>query len=115
MTTNISRISGPVSFYYLKPKDSSGNLPLILLFGDVHFSYDNMCTDCTCEDEKNCCHAIYDDNFLKKLEKLARPNRPIDFYVEYFDNIYTRGFFESPLEKFIEPRFTFCYRHTVKN
>jgi hypothetical protein len=113
MTTNISRISGPVSFYYLKPKDSSGNLPLILLFGDVHFSYDNMCTDCTCEDEKNCCHAIYDDNFLKKLEKLAKPNRPIDFYIEFFDNFDKGVFFGSPLDKFMEFKFTFCYRHAV--
>ncbi len=108
-----SRISGPVSFYYLKPKDSSSTLPLFLLFGDIHFSYDDMCTNCTCEDEKNCCHAIYDKDFLKKIEKLAKPNRPIDFYIEFFGE--TEKVSTGPLHNFMEPEFQNCYKHTLKN
>ena len=37
----MSKISGPVSMYYLKP--ISNDMPIILLFGDHHFSYDHMC------------------------------------------------------------------------
>jgi hypothetical protein len=106
-----NRISGPVSIYYLKPNNNS--LPLFLLFGDIHGSYENMCSECTCEDAKNCCHAIYDKAFLKKIEKLAKPNRPIDFYTEYFEDSYTQ--FKGPLEKFLEPEFQACYKRTLKN
>ncbi len=106
-----SRISGPVSMYYLKPNDSS--LPLFLLFGDYHFSYDNMCSKCTCDNTKTCCHTVYDTNFLTKLEKLARPQTPVDFYVEYFDD-NEGGSFNSPLDKFREPAFQTCYKRTLK-
>ena len=109
----VNRISGPVSFYYLKPKDSSSTLPLFLLFGDVHESYENMCSECTCEDKKKCCHAIYDKAFLKKIEKLAKPDRPIDFYTEHFED--SDGLFNGPLDKFMEPEFQACYKRTLKN
>ena len=107
-----SQISGPVSMYYLKPNDSS--LPLFLLFGDIHNSFDNMCSECTCEERKRCCHRIYDIDFLKKIEKLSRPQRPVDFYIEYFE-ADDDGAFESPLDHFREPNFRNCYRRTVKN
>lgn len=111
--TDLNRISGPVSMYYLKPKDSSSTLPLFLLFGDKHGSDENMCSDCTCEDSKRCCHLISDKEFLKKIEKLARPDRPIDFYIEYFAE--TTGVFESILDDFREPEFQTCYKRTLKN
>jgi hypothetical protein len=112
----IKQISGPVSMYYLKPiNDYIGmhGMPMFLLFGDMHDSYENMCSDCTCEDSKKCCHIIYDIEFLKKIEKLARPHRPIDFYIEFFEE--TTGIFASPLDDFREPEFQACYKRTLKN
>ena len=73
----INRISGPVSMYYLTPslrelhnyKEENIDLPLIILFGDHHYSRENMCPNCDC-DEKSCCYEIYHTDFLKELDKL---------------------------------------------
>lgn len=108
----ITHISGPVSMYYLKPNDSS--LPLFLLFGDIHGSYDNMCPNCTCDDREGCCQYIHSISFLKKLESLAKPDVPIDFYTEYFEDD-DDGAFESPLDRFRQPDFQNCYKRTSKN
>jgi len=102
----MSKVSGPVSMYYLKP--ISNDMPLILLFGDHHFSYDNMC-ECN-----SCCHEIYSPCFLKKLDRLSTPSRPVDFYVEYFDDTDDTGSFRSPLDKFRSPVFQSCYKKTMK-
>jgi len=117
----MSKISGPVSMYYLKP--ISNDMPLILLFGDHHFSYDNMCptrrSSMTRYSEKEgskgneVSFEIYSPYFLKKLDRLATPSRPIDFYVEYFDDT-DNGSFGSPLDKFMEPAFQPCYKRTIK-
>ena len=72
----INRISGPVSMYYLTPslrelhnyKEENIDLPLIILFGDHHYSRENMCPNCDC-DEKSCCYEIYHTDFLKELDK----------------------------------------------
>ena len=118
----MSKISGPVSMYYLKP--ISNDMPLILLFGDHHFSYDNMCptrrSSMTSYSENEgskrnyVSFEIYSPFFLKKLEKLSTPSRPVDFYVEYFDDGDETGSFNSPLDKFREPAFQPCYKRTVK-
>jgi hypothetical protein len=57
----ITSISGPVSFYYLRPTKQvydDGNkeyddcnkeyFPLIVLFGDTHRSDNNYCNPCEC-------------------------------------------------------------------
>jgi hypothetical protein len=98
--------------YYLKPNDSS--LPLFLLFGDIHGSYDNMCPNCTCDDREGCCQYIHSISFIKKIESLAQPDVPIDFYIEYFEDD-DDGAFESPLDRFRQPDFQYCYKRTVKN
>jgi len=85
----INRISGPVSMYYLTPslrelhnyKEENIDLPLIILFGDHHYSRENMCPNCDC-DEKSCCYEIYHTDFLKELDKIAK-SFPIDFYTEF--------------------------------
>lgn len=116
----MSKISGPVSMYYLKP--ISNDMPLILLFGDHHFSYDNMCDSnensskrATTSDSARRRNEveIYSPGFLKQLDKLSTPSRPIDFYVEYFDDT-DNGSFNSPLDKFTEPLFQPCYKRTIK-
>jgi hypothetical protein len=86
----IHRISGPVGMYYLRPKsdlflmDKRQNLPLILLFGDIHRDDTGMCDDCSCtaDGSNSCCHRIYDKEFLQELDKLA-DKYPVDFYTEY--------------------------------
>ena len=116
---SINKISGPVSMYYLKPnyeiiKDNHINLPLFLLFGDFHFSYDNMCSECTCEKtSKTCCSKIYSGDFIKTINNLSTPTRPIDFYTEYFDDNDDGGF-DGPLDKFREPEFQPCYKKDIK-
>ena len=76
----ISNISGPVVCYYLKPdkkifknlKNYGIELPLLLLFGDIHGSSDEMCTDC---ENSEGCYRIYDENLLKLLDSLSSINK----------------------------------------
>ena len=134
----MSKVSGPVSMYYLKP--ISNDMPIILLFGDHHFSYDNMCNIASSDlngrsnegrsngrsnerrsNEVRYSHKmprtneleIYSPIFLKQLDNLSTPSRPVDFYVEYFDDT-DNGSFDSPLDKFTEPIFQPCYKRTMK-
>jgi hypothetical protein len=107
-----TRLSGAVSMYYLKPIVDNINLPLVALLGDIHGSYNGMCSKCECE-TNDCCHRIYDKSFLQKLNKLSTTENPIDFYVEYF-NDNNEGEFNSPLDKFRTPSFQSCYKHTIK-
>ena len=107
------RLSGAVSLYYLKPTANDKNLPLVALFGDIHGSYNGMCSNCTCDTKTDCCHRIYDKSFLQKLNRLSTTSNPIDFYVEYFDDNHD-GEFNSPLDKFRTPSFQSCYKRTLK-
>jgi len=107
-----TRLSGAVSMYYLKPIVDNINLPLVALLGDIHGSYDGMCSKCKCE-TTDCCYRIYDKSFLQKLNKLSTAANPIDFYVEYFDDNHS-GEFNSPLDKFRTPSFQSCYKQTLK-
>lgn len=85
----VSRISGPVSMYYLKPNiifyDSYHqlgiDLPLILLFGDVHRSESGLCDSCECTSPDACCKLIHDKEFIKQFDKIAQET-PVDFYTE---------------------------------
>ena len=86
--TNITKISGPVSMYYLRPKQEiydnggSDNFPLFLLFGDVHESTNNSCDPCNDTDKNSSCYRLSDEKFLKLLDTLSSDNLPIDFYTE---------------------------------
>lgn len=91
---NIQKINGPVSMYYLKPRPHVWNrykkegieLPLLLLWGDIHEHRSGMCENCSCDTEneskKNCCMALHDERFLKEMDELAKVT-PIDFYTEF--------------------------------
>lgn len=91
----IRNISGPVVCYYLKPteeifeifKNYGIELPLLLLFGDVHGSSDEMCTDC---ENSEGCYRIYDENLLKLLDTLSSDKYPVDFYVETSEELYEK-------------------------
>ena len=81
--TNIQRLSGPIGFTFLRPRNDIKSLPLIVLFGDEHESYERNCMNCDCNRNKNgCCYTITDPNFLRILDTLADDNHPVDFYVE---------------------------------
>ena len=82
----VKKISGPVSLYYLKPPTDfyfkykgQINMPLVLLFGDLHQSYDNLCEPCNHDDG---CMEIYSPAFLTLLDNLSTLESPIDFYTE---------------------------------
>jgi|LauGreDrversion4_2_1035121.scaffolds.fasta_scaffold29447_2 hypothetical protein len=70
----IHRISGPSSYCLLLPPLES-TLPIQLLFGDVHRSFENPCD----EDEKHT-YKIHEE-FLTLLDKVAKVF-PIHFYTE---------------------------------
>ena len=64
-------------------KETKENLPLVLLWGDVHRDDSEKCEDCTCNTgDIECCYNIYDKPFLQELDKLAT-EYPVDFYTEY--------------------------------
>lgn len=79
----IKKISGPVSMYYLRPTLLNG--PPILLFGDSHHSYENICEPCE-NNENNGnnddCYSISDPSFITKFDECAMENMPIDLFVE---------------------------------
>lgn len=86
----ITSISGPISFYYLRPTQevySDGNgkyFPLVFLFGDKHRSTMNYCSPCNCSlDSEFCCYKLSDPSFLSSIDQLAS-TYAIDFYTETF-------------------------------
>ena len=74
-----NKISGPISFHILKPKNKNMSkyiLPLIILFGDKHFS-----------DEYRCDNNIYTldmmNIFLKEIDELSNKNNyKTDIFIE---------------------------------
>ncbi len=81
----IQQISGPVSMYYLKPKDDAYEayrkegitLPLVLLFGDRHYSREGACQPCT----EPTCTTLTGRPWIHVLEGLGTVY-PIDFFTE---------------------------------
>lgn len=66
----IKHMSGPVSIHYLTPSDKhkDKNLPLVLLFGDIHGDFDNVCSSDENEEKKSKTYAIYDEKFIKLID-----------------------------------------------
>jgi hypothetical protein len=114
----IKSISGPVSFYYLKPINSSESkyFPLIVLFGDYHRSKDNICNNCKCENKKNCCYTISDKNFLSLLDSLVYDDKyPVDFYTETFLLGTSIGFKNGFMEDLTTGNMMTCYHKNLKH
>lgn len=110
---NIEKISGPVTCYYLKPKYDKFlefhmndiDLPLLLLFGDMHGSSQRMCSSCI---KKYGCYKIYDKELLILLDSLSSDTNPVDFYTETFMDYNYQRFYnialpESPDSKIDTP------------
>ena len=85
----IEKISGPITFTLLVPKYECKEIkqfnecgihpPIVILFGDSHFSRSNLCKNCK---EENKCYNIWGVKFLKLLDDLAKVNK-LDFNLEY--------------------------------
>jgi len=87
----INKISGPAALRILRPdktkfdyyKKIGMNLPVYILFGDVHGSFENMCEVCECKDGlSSCCYKVYDPNFMRLIDKIVSPGHSVDFYME---------------------------------
>jgi len=112
--TNITKISGPVSMYYLRPKqeiyDNGGadNFPLFLLFGDGHESTKNSCDPCNDTDKESSCYRLSNEKFLKLLDTLSSDNLPVDFYTEHiFQGDYAEN--KAMLTEMIQGKRLWCY------
>jgi hypothetical protein len=90
----ISRISGPVSAYFLRPTTSFLNLareqgfraPLFLLLGDIHESNKGRCAACSCSLKPGhpCSVTIDGYDFFELLGKVSTPSHPVHVYLEWF-------------------------------
>lgn len=122
-TIRVRQISGPVSIYYLKPRrdiyekyhPQGLDLPLLLLFGDVHQTTEGMCEECKCSE--NCCKLIYDKEFIREFDLLARET-PVDFYTEYSllkeDYSYKDDQNDILFKNFIEKTVAHCHRAELR-
>jgi len=78
----VNDLSGPISFELLEPKKETFYKypgmypPVVLLFGDAHWSYTATCEDPT--------YKISNSNFLKLLNQLSTTEYPIDMNIEHF-------------------------------
>ena len=120
---NVHKISGPVSMYVvvpiivgdLSPEEKSKaskfpNLPIYILFGDVHKSGEKMCEDGTFN--------IYDTKFLSLFSNIVKGDETVDFYVEGGD-VHGRTFSkeihtEYPANKIWKIAST-CYKNKRPN
>ena len=115
----ISAISGPVSFYYLRPKKKvykQGNgqyFPLIVLFGDYHFTLENTCKTCVWNKGKGC-YKLSDPLFLRKLDTLSSPQHPVDFYTETVLAGTGSGFKGGMLKDLTSGEMISCYHHRLR-
>ena len=118
----IESVSGPVSFYYLRPtkqvyNDGNGQyFPLIVLFGDAHFSLANTCNPCVCKDKKRCCYKLSDPDFLRKLDTLSDPEHPVDFFTETLVSSTEMGFFKGGgmMHDLTSENMISCYHHRFR-
>lgn len=116
----VHSLSGPVSFYYLKPKNKiyrkgeGKNFPLIILFGDFHFSRKNYCFRCDCDNPKEyCCYNLSDRDFLNIIDNLASSYQ-IDFYAETFFGGTGRGFEGGMMHDFTTGDMINCYNTNLR-
>ena len=116
----ITSLSGPVSFHYLRPtkqvydRGHGKYFPLIVLFGDRHFSFENICDPCVCKGNKGCCHKLSDPRFLRKLDTLSTDQHPVDFYTETPLSGTGSGFDGGMLKDLTTGEMISCYHHDVR-
>lgn len=118
--TTVTSLSGPISFYYLKPKVDASEMkyfPLIVLFGDLHRSKEFSCEHCTCstQEDGNCCYTISDHSFLKLLDTLGDAKNPVDFFTEtFFLRTFTSFENASYMEDLTTKDMVTCYQKSLR-
>ena len=87
---------------------------MIFLFGDYHFSREEICEPCTCIDD-SCCYQLSDPIFLKLLDSLVlTEDHPIDFYTETFLVGTGQGFEGGIMNDFTTGEMMTCYHHLFR-
>jgi hypothetical protein len=119
--TVVSSISGPVSFYYLKPnkaiyeRGDAKYFPLIVMFGDHHRKMTGICEKCVCPaEDKSCCYSLGDPSFLRLLDTLADNKHPVDFYAETFLGGTGCGFLGGTMETLTTGKMLSCYQRRLR-
>lgn len=118
--TTVTSLSGPKSFYYLKPNLANIDLselkyfPLIVLFGDLHRSKEFSCEKCTCSENGKCCYAISDHSFLHLLDTLGDDQNPVDFFTETFLMGTGTKFKNGYMEDFTTKDMVTCYQKPLR-
>ena len=116
----IASLSGPVSFYYLRPiqtvyEEGNGKyFPLIVLFGDVHRSLEKICKPCSKWSTKKKCYELSDPHFLIKLDTLSTPDHPVDFYTETVLSGTGEGFKGGMMKDLTSGEMISCYHHRLR-
>lgn len=107
--TTLTRLSGPVSAYLLKPtssflqtmKEQGVTPPLFFFLGDTHFSNSGLCPKCKCKRGSHppqhsskregssskrcdCCVSIDEDKLFSLLNPFSTPEHPVHVYLEWF-------------------------------
>lgn len=102
----IDSITGPVSMSILVPQPDlinsiKRNIPIVLLFGDKHFSDSGYCQPCSCiKKDHSCCYEIWAKDFLNIFDSLSTKEKPVDFYIEGFANSKDRIEAKKDIYKF---------------
>jgi hypothetical protein len=112
----VERISGPINMRILKPSlesfysEEEGNiqLPIILLFGDMHQSFEGICKKCyekndiSTDEERQNCYPIYHEKFFNLFNNISTKQNQIDFFVEYDLHLDIKEFFNEKYKQFEE-------------
>ena len=109
----VNKISGPVAMYILVPKANPDfpNLPVYMLFGDIHNGDENMCPENPGVDGE---YKVHDMEFLSILSSLGSPTEPIDLYVEggdFHNKEYDEPFSEKHPMQQLWNLYAECYKH----
>jgi len=135
----VKSISGPAYLTILKPKmdyfqkiysEEKTFAPVFMIFGDIHRSNEEMCTDCNCNiHDSGCCYKVYEDKFLKLLDKIPKlPKFNVDFsmendideitgdlyYVKYLGEQYQEGKENAYVLRLLRERILGCYSKKLK-
>jgi hypothetical protein len=90
--TRVTRLSGPVSAYFLRPtasflsimREHQSRPPLFLFLGDVHESNKGTCKPCNPASASDACVRIDQDDLFALLNHYSSPEHPIHIYLEWY-------------------------------
>lgn len=133
----VKSISGPAYLTMLKPKmdyfkklysEEKTFAPVFMIFGDIHRSNEEMCSNCLCNlHDGGCCYKVYEDKFLKLLDKIPKPPKfNVDFsmendisdksleYLLFLEKYYQEGKEDAYVLRLLRERILGCYSKELK-